>query len=621
MKNVDPEVCTGDTYEPPCTCNGGFVGAGCICAKGLHPSVCVCDEESEGYPIAECIFDKLEECKSGDSIEPGECKCIKQGFHPDGCVCADSGDEGCVCNGIVASDPSPCLTICEEGEFEEDLACLCPVGEPFSAGCKAGHCSGGGFVTPTPAGCVPVDCTSPSQDFACVCTFENHPEDCTCAEDDEEESTSNAVPKFTYDVCVATLAYDALTACTSEEVGDGCKCTETYEPIGCTYDPLRDPASCASGDFDNPRPFGCIPTACLTATATKATFPCLCSGAEYSPELCVCPEVLTGIPVDKCPCGQVEGDVREGSICPIAKVCTGDSTNCLCSAAHDTGACTCTSEHHNPDCVCDEITGAGYLLATCRADKPCVGSSTSPTGCTCAPVIADGATKVEGCLTQKKCNELTLEQLKLQPESICACYNIGDPRDETDGECYEQSKKCDDSSADLTDVSFTLCPCQPSGDERQGDGCPILDLCAATDSALPCVCNGLNVPAGCTCSPASHPKTCECDDDTDAVFAGADTCEAVHAYDQLAVCTADTGTAGDGDCQCLAGKAPRDCQCPLATTPGAYTKAICEAEKVAALPACDGQSSASVSPNTCKCVEGHTPENCVCPVVPAQLAT
>ncbi|KAA6404400.1 MAG: hypothetical protein EZS28_000059, partial [Streblomastix strix] len=41
----------------------------------------------------------------------------------------------------------------------------------------------------------------------------------------------------------------------------------------------------------------------------------------------------------------------------------------------------------------------------------------------------------------------------------------------------------------------------------------------------------------------------------------------------------------------------------------------------AALPACDGQSSASVSPNTCKCVEGHTPENCVCPVVPAQLAT
>ncbi|KAA6365982.1 MAG: hypothetical protein EZS28_038491, partial [Streblomastix strix] len=78
-------------------------------------------------------------------------------FSEDGCTCTqDYNPDGCICdtNPAASYDPTACLA--------------------------TKLCTGGDFIDPTPAGCIPIDCQSSDQAFKCNCKPKNDPVGCTC---------------------------------------------------------------------------------------------------------------------------------------------------------------------------------------------------------------------------------------------------------------------------------------------------------------------------------------------------------------------------------------------------------------------------------------------------------
>ncbi|KAA6390035.1 MAG: hypothetical protein EZS28_014439 [Streblomastix strix] len=67
------------------------------------------------------------------------------------------------------------------------------------------------------------------------------------------------------------------------------------------------------------------------------------------------------------------------------------------------------------------------------------------------------------------------------------------------------------------------------------------------------------------------------------------------------------------DCKCADGQAPFDCTYPQNDVDDSYTKTECEDKKYSAIDYCDESDSPSIYPQSCICIDGNSPEGCVCP--------
>ncbi|KAA6400142.1 MAG: hypothetical protein EZS28_004324, partial [Streblomastix strix] len=348
------------------------------CAGARTPLGCVCSTADVGtYTPAKCLEDK--KCLEYEYPDDDDCDCPAGEDYSVACnagVCAAfNTPTGCGCPPPTVTPGSnagytheKCLLDLEYDDLsdcssdEVGSGCKCttdfePIGCTYDPLREPKDCTAeGDFEHPRPFGCVPGACTGGTTDFPCICTKTNHPDKCTCAEDPEDQPGSNAV-EFDRATCEATLVYQSLGDCSSEEVGEGCKCTSSHEPAGCTYDPLRVPVDCSNGDFEHPLPLGCDPATCTVATSETAEFPCLCSGETYSPTGCTCPVGLTGIPVDKCACTG-DSDIRDECFC------TGYDTpvGCKCSQGTDGDYPKATCEK---DILCHDLTGKTAVECPC----------------------------------------------------------------------------------------------------------------------------------------------------------------------------------------------------------------------------------------------------------------
>ncbi|KAA6379393.1 MAG: hypothetical protein EZS28_025079, partial [Streblomastix strix] len=407
------EVCEATlVYQGLSACGAGDAQPtnNCKCTLDFKPTGCKYDPQVELLACSGGTFARPEPlgCFPGTCAGDGTTlfPCLCDPTHiPNGCTCAEDPEEEPTSN-EVTFDHATCeasleykgLTDCSSEEVGEGCKCTTdfePVGCTYNPLREPKDCSNGDFEHPEPFGCIPAACTGGTTDFPCICTKTNHPYKCTCAEDPEDQPGSNAV-EFDRAKCEATLVYQSLTACDSEEVGSGCKCTSSHEPAGCTYDPLREPANCNDGTFEHPEPLGCNPTTCAVATSETTGFPCICSGSDNSPTGCTCPDDLTGIPIDKCEClPTADPRATVDGIC--APYCTAKG-------------------QPSASCVCDTADQDTYTPAKCAEDKV-----TIPATADCTNVTKDTSAVDCPCPTDKK-------ELKADPRSgkggLCAAGSM-----------------------------------------------------------------------------------------------------------------------------------------------------------------------------------------------------
>ncbi|KAA6395727.1 MAG: hypothetical protein EZS28_008748 [Streblomastix strix] len=279
---------------------------------------------------------------------------------------------------------------------------------------------------------------------------------------------------------------------------------------------------------------------------------------------------------------------------------------------------TCTSAIH-PDneqaCVYDENKDATYNLDNCRETKICTNNNTS-IGCSCADngPIQTGECKcsqlhhLDGC-TLVKCFDkyqefpclCTHEHKNDTDECVCPSNDLAsllcvcsttlesNPQDCTINNCLANSDttvtkyscyctkdnhpakyRCPSLTEDLQGIPVEQCQLLVDNDPREGGACPITRLCQIDDDlSTPCLCSEDFHQDNCICSPIYHPST----------------------Y----------------------GQAPFDCTCPQNDIDDSYTKTECEDEIYSAIDYCDESDSPSIYQKSCICIDGNSPEKCVCP--------
>ncbi|KAA6404032.1 MAG: hypothetical protein EZS28_000432 [Streblomastix strix] len=290
-----------------------------------------------------------------------------------------------------------------------------------------------------------------------------------------------------------------------------------------------------------------------TKTCSCNNTPIGCSCADSGP-----------IQTDECKCSQL----YHPNFCTLVK----------CFDKYQEFPCVCTQEHlkDTDECICPSNDLASLL---------CVCSTTlesNPQDCTIKDYLANSDTTV----------------------TKYSCYCTKDN--------YPAKCRCPSLPENLQGIPVEQCQCLVDNDPRAGTSCSITRRCQiGEDLSTPCLCSEDFHQENCICTPIYHPSTCECDTTSNSSF-NINTCDEVLRYEKLSTCVEETGYQGC-DCQYADGQAPFDCTCPQNDDDDSYTKTECEDEKYSAIDYCDESDSPSIYPQSCKCIDGNSPEGFVCP--------
>ncbi|KAA6377452.1 MAG: hypothetical protein EZS28_027022, partial [Streblomastix strix] len=107
-----------------------------------------------------------------------------------------------------------------------------------------------------------------------------------------------------------------------------------------------------------------------------------------------------------------------------------------------------------------------------------------------------------------------------------------------------------------------------------------------------------------------HLLTCVCKSITNPSF-DRKICYVVLRQEKLSTCDEEIRYEG-GDCKCADGQAPFDCTCPQNDDDDSYSNTKCEDEKFSAIDYFEESDSPSIYPKSCICIDGNSPEGCVC---------
>ncbi|KAA6396575.1 MAG: hypothetical protein EZS28_007898 [Streblomastix strix] len=358
-------------------------------------------------------------------------------------------------------------------------------------------------------------------------------------------------------------------------------------------------------------------------------------------------------------------ELRAGKTCPVTEECEElilepIDRGCFCTGIYQPDFCICTSAIHpnnEQGCACDENEDATFNLDDCIETKTCTVNNT-PIGCSCADngPIQTGECKCsqlhhqDGC-TLVKCFDkyqdfpclCTQEPLKDTYECICPSNDLAslpcvysttlesNPQDCTIQDCLANSDttvtkyscyctkdnhptkcRCPSLPEDLQGIPVEQCQCLVDNDPRECGACPITRLCQNQDIlSTPCLCTEDFHYENCICTPIYHPSTCECDTTPNPSFK-IKTYDEVLRYEKLSTCDEETGYEG-GDCKCADGQAPFDCTCSQNNDDDSYTKTECEDEKYEVLLNSSSDDSSPIYPQSYICIDGNSPEGCVCP--------
>ncbi|KAA6390883.1 MAG: hypothetical protein EZS28_013589, partial [Streblomastix strix] len=281
--NAGPKKCSGGTDQQPQPpgCEPDF----CISPDQEYPCICTGEKDND-----------REKCQcSGfynDVVDPGSCVCGEWPYHPNGCVCKDSEDYGCICNG--EDDPYSCYPFCQVGEFPGKDYCYCREDDDV---CNEGPktCTGGPFDDPTPSGCNPGPCKDKDQEYPCTCTGDKEidREDCQCSANSWENVNPGSCR-------CGNLKVNHPGGCTCSGPDDiGCVCSGDDDPFDCYLQcsegqlPNYDYCFCGIDDYE-----------CIEGLK-------LCTEQSH-PYRCECPYVpddVANIPKRRCSC--VYQDQRE----------------------------------------------------------------------------------------------------------------------------------------------------------------------------------------------------------------------------------------------------------------------------------------------------------------------
>ncbi|KAA6386878.1 MAG: hypothetical protein EZS28_017594, partial [Streblomastix strix] len=278
-----PQKCSGGTYQQPLPlgCQPDF----CESPDQEYPCICTGEKDIDREKC-QCSSYLLEDAVSGT------CTCGEWPYHPDGCVCKDSNDYGCVCNG--EDDPYDCYPFCQVGEFPVKDYCYCREDDDL---CNEGPktCTGGTDSQPLPIGCNPGACKDKDQKYPCTCTGDKQLDrvDCQC--------TANSWEFVSPGQCrCGNLYVNHPSGCTCTGPDDiGCVCSGDDDPSDCYLQcsegqiPNYDQCFCGLDDDDcNAGPQQCT--------------------EQHHPLRCNCPytaDDVANIPKRRCSC--VYKDQRE----------------------------------------------------------------------------------------------------------------------------------------------------------------------------------------------------------------------------------------------------------------------------------------------------------------------
>ncbi|KAA6388761.1 MAG: hypothetical protein EZS28_015711 [Streblomastix strix] len=374
-------------------------------------------------------------------------------------------------------------------------------------------------------------------------------------------------------------------------------------------------------------------------------------------------QYLSGISPSSCECLD-EDDPRAQTTCHVTVECEElilepTDRGYFCTDTYQPDFCACTSAIHTDNeqgCLCDENEDVTFNLDDYIETKTCTGNNTI-IGCSCAynGLIQTEESKCsqlhnpDGC-TPVKCFDkyqefpclCTQESLKDTDECICPSNDLASLHcvcsttleyifyDCTIKDCQTNSDttvtkyscyctkdnhpakcRCPSLQQDLQGIPIEQCQCLDYNDAREDGACPITRLCQIDDNlSTPCLCSEEFYYDNCICATIFHPSTCECDISPNPSF-DIKACDEVLKFEKLSTCDEETGYEG-GDCKCADGQAPFDCTCPQNDDDDSYTKTECEDEKYSAIDYCDESDSPSIYPQSCICIDGNSPEGCVC---------
>ncbi|KAA6395428.1 MAG: hypothetical protein EZS28_009047 [Streblomastix strix] len=355
----------------------------------------------------------------------------------------------------------------------------------------------------------------------------------------------------------------------------------------------------------------------------------------------MCPsngQYLSGISPSECEC-HLTRYLKAGTTCPVTEECEElifepTDKRCFFTVNYQPDSYTCTSAFHpynEQGCISDENEDATFNFDVCRETKTCTGNNT-PIGCCYVDneLIQTGECKClqlhhpDGC-TSVKCFDkyqefsclCTQEPLKDTDECICPSNVLASlPCQQNIFVTVQKTFilincRCPSLPEELQDIPVEQFQCLIDNDQREGGACPITRLCQNQDIlSTPCLCSEDFHQDNCICTLIYHPSTCKCDTSSNLSF-DIKTCYQVLRYEKLSTCDEEAGQQGGG-CKYADGQAPFDCTCPQNDDDDSYTKTECEDEKYSAIDYCDESDSPSIYPKSCICIDGNSPEGCVC---------
>ncbi|KAA6402212.1 MAG: hypothetical protein EZS28_002264 [Streblomastix strix] len=241
LTNISISICecrsTGDLRAGQST-----PGISCpsYCTGPFSPnSDCVCDTESTEYPFAQCQSEQKCAAYSDQTVEVDTCRCSALN-HPINCKCPiNSTDligisqERCEC--LPNNDPR--------------AGGICPITEECSID----------IIEPSTRGCF---CTEDYQEEGCTCTSQFHPTGCICSSSSDDNCVcSTIIPNNPTGCILKQCNLNSFPKVTDSS----CECTFEFHPEGCTCN-MKD-----KQQYPLEQTLGCLRSIPLTFTEKNTT--------------------------------------------------------------------------------------------------------------------------------------------------------------------------------------------------------------------------------------------------------------------------------------------------------------------------------------------------------------
>ncbi|KAA6384291.1 MAG: hypothetical protein EZS28_020181 [Streblomastix strix] len=329
---------------------------------------------------------------------------------------------------------------------------------------------------------------------------------------------------------------------------------------------------------------------------------CTCTGTIHS-LVCQCPfnsQQLTDIPSEQCK--SLDGDdPRAETICPFTEECeelildptdrgcfyianykpdfcnkTPISCSCADNGPIQTQECKCSQLHHPDGCK-----PVKYFVKYQEFSCLCTQEHLKDTDeCICPSNDLVSLHCVCSTTLEYNPQDCTIKDCLANSDTTVTKYSYWCTKDN-----HPAKYRCPSLPKDLQGIPVEQCQCLADNDPREGGACPITRLCQIDDDlSTHYLCSEDFHQDNCICTSIYHPSTLVCKSITNPSFDIKTRDESLR-FEKLSTCDEETGYEG-GD--------------------------YCEDEKYSAIDYCHESDSPSIYPQSCICIDGNSPEGCVC---------